>query len=134
MRHKVPLSTITADQLYLFNEGTNYQSYLMLGAHIINEDNAYGVRFSVWAPNAARVSVVGDFNAWDLLRHPKKEINNSGVWEVFVPNIEQGEKYKYAIEIKEGNLKLKYDPYAYYSEHLVEESVARGEYDFTKET
>lgn len=116
MLQKAPLSIITEDQLYLFNEGTNYQSYLMLGAHIINEDSSLGVRFSVWAPNAVRVSVVGDFNAWDSLLHPMKKISSSGVWEVFVPNIEQGEKYKYAIETKEGNLQLKYDPYAYYSE------------------
>ncbi|NLC43076.1 MAG: 1,4-alpha-glucan branching protein GlgB [Clostridiales bacterium] len=116
MPQKAPLSKITEDQLYLFNEGTNYQSYLMLGAHIVNEDNSFGVRFSVWAPNAVGVSVVGDFNAWDSLRHPLKKIASSGVWEVFVPNIVQGEKYKYAIETKEGNLQLKYDPYAYYSE------------------
>ncbi len=116
MPQKAPIWTITEDQLYLFNEGTNYQSYLMLGAHIIDEDSSYGVRFSVWAPNAASVSVVGDFNAWNSLRHPMKKINSSGVWEVFIPNIQQGEKYKYAIETKEGRLQLKYDPYAYYSE------------------
>jgi 1,4-alpha-glucan branching enzyme len=116
MPQKTPASTITQDQIYLFKEGTNYQTYRMLGAKIINEDNSLGVRFSVWAPNAVRVSVVGDFNTWNSLRHPMRKIGDSGLWEVFIPSIGQGEKYKYAIETKDGHLQLKSDPYAYHSE------------------
>jgi 1,4-alpha-glucan branching enzyme len=108
--------SITNDQLYLFNEGTNHQSYLMLGAHIVHLGNVEGVRFAVWAPNAVQVSVAGDFNAWDIERHQMKKVGNSGVWELFIPNIAIGEKYKYAIKSLSGETFLKYDPYAFYSE------------------
>ena len=116
MSREARLSTITDEQLYLFNEGSNHQSYLMLGAHIVKSGNTEGVRFSVWAPNAVRVSVVGDFNVWDIERHPMEKIGNSGVWTRFVSGIGQNEKYKYAIRTNAGETLLKYDPYAFFSE------------------
>jgi RNA polymerase primary sigma factor len=104
MPQKTPASTITQDQIYLFKEGTNYQAYRMLGAKIINEDNSLGVRFSVWAPNAVRVSVVGDFNTWNSLRHPMRKIGDSGLWEIFIPSIGRGMLFLDLIQ--EGNLGL----------------------------
>ncbi|MDN5276805.1 MAG: 1,4-alpha-glucan branching enzyme [Clostridiales bacterium] len=74
---------ITDYQLYLFNQGTNYHSYKMLGAHLLEKDGVVGTHFAVWAPNARRVSVVGDFNCWDGRAHVMNRLGDSGVWELF---------------------------------------------------
>jgi 1,4-alpha-glucan branching enzyme len=104
---------ISADDLYLFNEGTLHQTYRVLGSHRQVRDGVNGIRFAVWAPNAERVSVVGDFNSWDGRVHPMSVHGSSGVWEVFVPGLEPGALYKYEmISRGSGELIVKTDPYA----------------------
>ncbi len=109
-------SGITQEQLYLFHEGTNYKSYRMLGAHFTELEKEKGVRFSVWAPNASWVSVVGDFNEWNINTNPMVKLKDSGVWEAFVAGAEENQLYKYAIGTATGEVLYKFDPYAYYSE------------------
>jgi len=98
--------------LYLFAEGNHRDLSSCLGAQVINVNGVQGVRFSVWAPNARRVSVVGGFNNWDGRRHPMRLRHPSGVWEIFVPRLEPGEVYKYEILGAHGILPLKSDPMA----------------------
>jgi 1,4-alpha-glucan branching enzyme len=98
--------------LYLHSEGTNYESYNTMGAHVAEGLGASGVRFSVWAPNAEVVCVVGDFNHWDTRRHPMRFRN--GVWEIFIPGIGPGTPYKYYVRSRHlGHRQLKADPYAF---------------------
>jgi len=103
--------------LYLMGEGTHYQKYDKMGAHPATVDGVAGVQFGVWAPNAARVSVVGDFNQWDGRISPMRHRGSSGVWELFVPGLAEGAIYKYEIRPTSGgpNL-LKSDPYGFRSE------------------
>jgi len=103
---------ISGFDLHLFNEGTQYQGYQMLGSHAEARDGVAGVRFSVWAPNAERVSVVGEFNRWDGRCHPMAAHGASGVWELFVPEVVLGALYRYEIRNNAGHLLLKTDPYA----------------------
>ena len=98
--------------LYLFAEGNHRDLSSALGAQVKTVDGVEGVRFSVWAPNARRVSVVGDFNSWDGRRHPMRVRYPSGVWEIFIPRIKPGETYKYEILGQHGVLPLKADPMA----------------------
>lgn len=107
---------MSEDQIYLFHEGSNYRSYLMLGAHLIKKDNEKGVFFGVWAPNAVWVSVVGDFNEWNPQINPMNRVEASGLWELFIPGIPTGYKYKYAIGTSWGEVLYKADPYAFYAE------------------
>jgi 1,4-alpha-glucan branching enzyme len=97
--------------LHLFNEGNDHRVYEKLGAHVRVIDDVPGVSFAVWAPNGARVSVVGNFNHWDGRYHPMRPMGASGVWEIFIPGLAQGEYYKYEIYDKQGHLRLKTDPY-----------------------
>ena len=88
-----------------------------LGAHLIEHEGASGIHFAVWAPNARRVSVVGDFNEWDGRRHPMRKRQDIGIWEIFVPDIGAGRSYKYEIIGPKGQkLPLKADPFAFHSE------------------
>ncbi|MGH8630783.1 MAG: GlgB N-terminal domain-containing protein, partial [Burkholderiales bacterium] len=104
---------LSADDLYLFNEGTLHQAYRVLGSHRQTREGVSGIRFAVWAPNAERVSVVGDFNGWDGRMHPMSVHGSSGVWEVFVPGMEPGALYKYEMLSRAtGELMVKTDPYA----------------------
>ncbi len=99
--------------LYLFSQGRLNQAWRMLGAATSTVDGVEGVRFAVWAPNAERVSVVGDFNAWDGRRHPMRARGSSGVWELFIPGLKAGDLYKYEIRQRDsGNIYVKTDPYA----------------------
>jgi 1,4-alpha-glucan branching enzyme len=99
--------------LHLFNEGRHRHAYRILGAHVHAVDEVTGVLFAVWAPNAERVSVVGDFNQWDGRRHPMRSRGGSGVWELFIPDLEAGHLYKYEIRNRQtGEILLKADPYA----------------------
>ena len=75
---------------YYVSEGTHLRLFDKLGAHLIDHDGARGVHFAVWAPNARRVSVVGDFNAWDGRRHAMRKRLDTGVWEIFVPDLGEG--------------------------------------------
>ena len=110
-------TTITEEQIYLFHQGTNHKSYYMFGAHLITKNKVKGVRFAVWAPNAKWVSVIGDFNQWDATANPLIELNSSGIWQVFVPNLSENMLYKYAIGTMNGETLYKTDPYGYYAEH-----------------
>src|ERR1700712_2563043 len=98
--------------LYLFAEGNHRDLSSALGAQVVEVEGVAGVRFSVWAPNARRVSVVGDFNSWDGRRHPMRVRHPSGVWEIFIPRLQPGEAYKYEILGQHGILPLKADPMA----------------------
>ncbi len=98
--------------LYLFAEGNHRDLSSCLGAQLTTVDGIDGVRFAVWAPNARRVSVVGDFNVWDGRRHPMRIRYPSGVWEIFIPRLGSGEGYKYEILGAHGILPLKADPVA----------------------
>ncbi len=109
------LSVISDYDLYLFNEGKNRFIYKHLGSHPIIHDGIKGVNFAVWAPNAKGVSVVGNFNNWDGRRHQMRVRGSSGVWELFIPNLKEGELYKFEIRTEEGPV-VKIDPYGFYFE------------------
>jgi 1,4-alpha-glucan branching enzyme len=96
--------------LYLFGEGNHRRLWQVLGAHPRVVDGVEGVSFAVWAPNARRVSVVGEFCAWDGRRLPLRPLESSGIWERFVPGVSEGALYKYELETREGALRLKADP------------------------
>jgi 1,4-alpha-glucan branching enzyme len=105
---------ISDADLQALRDGTHLRPYTILGAHICEHGTATGVRFAVWAPNAKRVSVVGDFNNWDGRRHPMRLRHDAGIWEIFIPQISAGENYKF--ELLDANGKLlpqKADPYAF---------------------
>ena len=103
--------------LHLFSEGKHWHAYRVLGAHVHEVDGVRGVLFAVWAPNAERVSVVGDFNRWDGRCHPLRVRGGSGVWELFVPDLAPGVMYKYEIRNRHtGDLSVKADPYGQHFE------------------
>jgi 1,4-alpha-glucan branching enzyme len=98
--------------LHLLAEGTHYRNFERLGSHLCQCDGVGGVNFAVWAPNAERVSVVGDFNGWDGRRHPMRFHPGAGVWELFIPDLGDGTKYKFEIVSAAGTvLPLRADPY-----------------------
>src|SRR6202047_135852 len=103
--------------LHLFGEGQHWKIYDKFGAHLRNIDNETGAYFAVWAPNAQRVSVVGDFNNWDGRVHPMRKLVGAGVWELFVPGVGEGAHYKLEIRTPSGALLLKSDPFAFFSQH-----------------
>jgi 1,4-alpha-glucan branching enzyme len=98
--------------LYLFGEGNHMRIFDKLGAHLVRVGSAEGVHFAVWAPNAERVSVVGDFNQWDGRMHPMRSLGPSGVWEIFLPAAGRGNRYKFEIRARNGEILLKVDPFA----------------------
>ncbi|KAF0813110.1 1,4-alpha-glucan branching enzyme GlgB [Andreprevotia sp. IGB-42] len=102
--------------VWLLAEGTHQRPYQVLGAHLKELDGVQGVAFSVWAPNAQRVSVVGDFNLWDGRRHPMRLRRECGVWEIFLPDVAAGALYKYEILGAGGHIELKSDPYGFAAE------------------
>ena len=104
---------ISSFDLHLFNEGKLHQGYLVLGSHATQIDGIPGVRFAVWAPNAERVSVVGEFNRWDGRVHPMAVHGSSGVWELFIPELAPGALYRFEIRNRAGTLLVKTDPYAH---------------------
>jgi len=104
--------------LHLFAEGRHWHAYRFLGAHLQEVDGIAGTRFAVWAPNAERVSVVGDFNHWDGRRHPMRVRGGTGVWELFIPELPAGTLYKFEIRNRQhGTVHLKADPYGRQFEH-----------------
>ena len=106
-------SSISQQDLYLFSEGNLHQGYLMLGSHAMEINGVKGIRFAVWAPNAERVSVVGEFNLWDGRIHPMRSLGSSGVWDLFIPELKQHALYRYEIRNRNsGQLLTKTDPYA----------------------
>ena len=101
---------------FLFHQGTNYKTYDFLGAHFTRENGQNGVVFRVWAPNAASVSVIGDFNGWDKTKNVMSLIDNDGVWEEFIAGVKEFDAYKYAVTSKKGETVNKADPYAFHAE------------------
>jgi 1,4-alpha-glucan branching enzyme len=102
--------------MYLLGEGRHEELYEKLGAHVRTLEGVEGTAFAVWAPAARSVSVVGDFNSWDGRLHPMRSLGSSGVWELFVPDVTQGQRYKYEIRTQAGALTLKADPLAFETE------------------
>ena len=109
-------SQITKFDAYLFAEGKNYDIYEKLGAHPMTIDGVKGTYFAVWAPNARRVSVVGDFNMWDGALHPMQILQTSGIYEIFIPDVKPGAVYKFQILTRSGDILYKADPYANYAQ------------------
>jgi len=101
---------------YLFHKGENYHSYKFLGNHISKTNNESGTRFSVWAPNAKKVSVIGDFNNWKSSVDEMKKIGDSGIWTKFINTAETGNLYKYKIIGPNNKVRIKADPYANFAE------------------
>jgi 1,4-alpha-glucan branching enzyme len=108
--------TLSEFDLYLLGEGTHHKSYEKLGAHPTEVEGVPGVAFAVWAPNAQRVSVVGNFNNWNGRRHPMRVRGSSGIWELFIPGLVDGEVYKYEIKGHNDYLGLKADPFGFFAE------------------
>jgi 1,4-alpha-glucan branching enzyme len=110
------LPTLGEADLYLFGKGDERRIYDKLGGHLRTIDGVAGASFAVWAPNAQRVSVVGDFNHWDGRVHQMRSLGPSGVWEIFAPGVEEGAHYKYEVRNLQGNIVLKTDPYGFFFE------------------
>ena len=108
---------ITEVDRYLFGQGTHYEIYEKLGAHPKTYKNQDGMYFAVWAPHAAQVSLVGDFNGWNPDANPMSVLADSGIWEIFIPGMSVGELYKYAITTTSGKILFKADPYAFSAEY-----------------
>jgi 1,4-alpha-glucan branching enzyme len=110
------LPTLGEGDLYLFGKGDERRIYDKLGSQLRTIDGVPGASFAVWAPNAQRVSVVGDFNGWDGRVHQMRSLGSSGVWEIFIPGVAEGAHYKFEIRNLHGHIVLKTDPYAFYFE------------------
>jgi len=107
------LPTLTEVDLYLFNAGDHHRIYEKLGAHYANVDGVGGIQFAVWAPGARSVSVIGSFNDWDRRKHAMRVLGSSGVWEIFIPGLLEGELYKFQIKTQGGAILDKTDPYGF---------------------
>lgn len=108
------MSPITEDDVFLFNEGSHFRLYEKLGSHIMSSEGREGVHFAVWAPDAEKVSVTGDFNGWDRAVHPLRPRGESGIWEGFIPGLGQGALYKYRIRSRHNGYEVdKGDPFAF---------------------
>jgi 1,4-alpha-glucan branching enzyme len=110
------LPTLGDLDLHLAMEGRHEELYERLGAHVRELDGAMGTAFAVWAPNARSVAVVGDFNSWDGRLHPMRSLGASGIWELFVPGVQEGTKYKFELRAQNGRLLIKADPVAFAAE------------------
>ncbi len=108
--------TITEADQYLFAQGTHYDIYKKLGAHPSVEDGEQGVFFAVWAPNAADVHVIGDFNHWNENSHPMEKIGPGGIYKLFIPSVSENSMYKFLITTQEGTKLYKSDPFANYAQ------------------
>lgn len=107
---------LSLEEIYLFNRGEFYHSYLKFGAHLFNDKGVLGTHFAVWAPSVLEVNLIGDFNDWGLLSMAMQEIGDTGVWTLFVPENLIGQRYKYQIRTKKGEVLYKADPYAFCAE------------------
>jgi 1,4-alpha-glucan branching enzyme len=110
------LPTLGESDLYLFGKGDERRIYDKLGAQLRTIDGVAGASFAVWAPNAQRVSVVGDFNSWDGRAHQMRSLGSSGVWEIFIPGVAEGVHYKFEIRSLQGKVGMKTDPYGFFFE------------------
>ncbi len=109
-------ATISDYDIFLYKSGKLYESYKTFGAHVMKIDNISGVRFVLWAPNALAVSVIGNFNKWFTGMNPMDNVNNSGIWELFIPGIKENEHYKFALKLSNGKINIKTDPFSSYNE------------------
>ena len=116
-KKQIGIGYITEVDRYLFGNGTHYEIYEKLGAHPFRYRGKDGMYFAVWAPHAVSVSLVGDFNNWDLDAHPMKVLADSGIHEVFVPGLGVNELYKFAITTTTGKVLFKADPFAFEAEY-----------------
>jgi 1,4-alpha-glucan branching enzyme len=107
------LPTLSDSDLYLFGKGDERRIYDKMGAQLRTIDGVPGTSFAVWAPNAQRVSLVGDFNQWDGRCHSMRSLASSGVWEIFIPGVTEGAHYKYEVRNQHGKIMLKTDPYGF---------------------
>ena len=110
------LPTLGESDLFLFGKGDERKIYDKLGAQLRTIDGVHGTSFAVWAPNAQRISVVGDFNKWDGRFHSMRLLGASGVWEIFIPGVGQGAHYKFEIRDAHGHIKLNTDPFGFFFE------------------
>jgi 1,4-alpha-glucan branching enzyme len=110
------LPTLGDIDLYLAGEGRHEELYEKLGAHVLELEGVTGVAFAVWAPSARSASVVGDFNSWDGRLHPMRSLGASGIWELFVPGVPEGSRYKFELRSQDGDLLLRADPFAFEAE------------------
>ena len=110
------LPTLGEMDIYLAGEGRHEELYAKLGAHVTEHQGVRGTAFAVWAPSARSVSVVGDFNSWDGRLNPMRSLGSSGIWELFLPGVASGAKYKYEILTQAGEIRLKADPLAFATE------------------
>ncbi|MCI7478047.1 MAG: 1,4-alpha-glucan branching enzyme, partial [Selenomonadales bacterium] len=111
------VSRLDDTDLYLFHQGNSTKAYKFLGAHCTEEDGQQGVRFSLWAPHAKEVSVVGEFNNWDTRVNAMQKVQDGEIWTLFIPGVKEGQSYKYAIIPPHGGPHMmKADPYGYSSE------------------
>jgi 1,4-alpha-glucan branching enzyme len=108
--------TLGEMDLHLIGEGRHEAMWCSFGAHLRTHQGVRGASFAVWAPNARGLRVVGDFNSWDGRIHPMRRLGDSGIWELFLPAVQQGQKYKYEIIDANGSLRLKADPFAFATE------------------
>ena len=106
---------LTEFDLHLFGEGNHHRIYEKLGAHPTEIDGVKGVYFAIWAPNARNISVLGDFNHWDGRKHQMRK-GNTGIWDLFIPELGVGISYKYEIKNYEGHIYEKSDPYGFQQE------------------
>ena len=102
--------------IYLFKQGNNCEAYRYFGAHLETRAGESGVVFRVWAPHAAAISVVGDFNSWKPGSHPMRKVDGDSVWELFIPGVKEYDVYKYCVTTRGGDLLYKADPYAFHAE------------------
>ncbi len=109
--------TVGELDVHLAGEGRHEEIYERLGAHVRELEGVTGTSFAVWAPSARAVSVVGDFNSWDGRLHPMRSLGASGIWEIFLPGVEEGAAYKYEILTQSGEIRMKADPFAFASQH-----------------
>ena len=112
------MSNFTEMDCYLFGQGTHYEIYRKMGAHLACVDGQNGVCFNVWAPHAAKVYVFGEFNGWNEYSHEMHRVQpeSMGVYELFVPEVKEGCMYKFVIETGDGRRLYKADPYANYAQ------------------
>jgi 1,4-alpha-glucan branching enzyme len=109
--------TVGELDVHLAAEGRHEDIYERLGAHVREMDGVTGTSFAVWAPSAKAVSVVGDFNSWDGRLHPMRSLGPSGIWEIFLPGVEEGAAYKYEVLTQSGEIRMKADPFAFATQH-----------------
>ena len=106
---------ISKTDQYLFGQGTHYDIYKKLGAHLSEEEGVEGTYFAVWAPNAKNVHVIGSFNDWDENAHEMTKLGEIGIWGLFIPGVGEGAMYKFLITTREGKKLYKADPFANYA-------------------